>query len=217
MAEAEREAMTVDHITRNPTERLLWAKWQANPSDDLRNRILAFYDGLALTHAHAFITAGRMAGMSFGDLYSEGWVGLCAAFDSFDTTRGVLFYTHASERIIGAIKHALRDKGNQIRLPGWRIEAGDVAAEIDVIDDYLDPPADTPSVDAMITHLALTQALAKLPYRERETVIACDLEGYTQQETANMHDWSVITSFRARKRGLNKLHSLLQLSLAIMP
>jgi RNA polymerase sigma factor (sigma-70 family) len=206
--------MTVDHITKNPIERELWRQWQANPSDALRNRMLAFYDRMVKQQAARFLAAGVMAGMEFDDLYSEGWIGLCRAFDDFDCERGVLFYTYARQKVEFAIKHALRDKGNAVRLPGWQIEAGEQPAEIEMLDDS---PADTPSTDDVLTHLALVQALEKLPYRERQTIIAHDLEGYWHRELAEIYGRSDSASSTIRLRGMRRLRAMLVLSLGILP
>ena len=64
---------------------------------------------LGLVHACAGRFRGR--GMEYDDLYSAGCVGLIKAYDNFDESRGVCFYTYAVPVILGEIKKLFRDGG----------------------------------------------------------------------------------------------------------
>ena len=189
--------MTVDPITKNPIERELWRQWQANPSDALRDRILPFYGLLVKQQAARFLSAGVMADMEFGDLYSEGWIGLCGAFDSFDTARGA-FSTWASVKVRYAILGALK------------LHTTKAEKDAECLYDVL---SDSPDADDILIHLALKVALAQLPDRDREIVVAHDVEEYSYRELAGIfgvsHTRVNILHSRAIGRMKNILHFVL--------
>ncbi|HZO96629.1 MAG TPA: sigma-70 family RNA polymerase sigma factor [Gaiellaceae bacterium] len=59
----------------------------------------------------------RDLGLPFEDLVQEGAIGLLAAIDDYDPTRGASFSTHAFWRVRAAVTHALTAQGQLVRLP----------------------------------------------------------------------------------------------------
>jgi RNA polymerase sigma factor for flagellar operon FliA len=85
----------------------LWARYRAEPSTELRNRLVMQYSPLVK------YVAGRLRSqlpesVDYGDLVSDGIIGLMEAIDRFDPDRGLTFQTFAVPRIRGAMVDALR-------------------------------------------------------------------------------------------------------------
>jgi RNA polymerase sigma factor for flagellar operon FliA len=94
--------------TEVPTEvEILWAKYVAQRTFELRNEIITLYSPLVR------FVVGRLGIPPTGlldaeDLVSYGMIGLISAIDRFDPTRGVRFEAFASVRIRGAVIDQLR-------------------------------------------------------------------------------------------------------------
>lgn len=85
----------------------LWTRYRAEPSIELRNRLVMQYSPLVK------YVAGRLRtrlpdSVDYGDLVSDGIIGLMEAIDRFDPARGLTFQTFAVPRIRGAMVDALR-------------------------------------------------------------------------------------------------------------
>jgi RNA polymerase sigma factor for flagellar operon FliA len=85
----------------------LWTRYRAEPSLELRNRLVMQYSPLVK------YVAGRLRtrlpdSVDYGDLVSDGIIGLMEAIDRFDPARGLTFQTFAVPRIRGAMVDALR-------------------------------------------------------------------------------------------------------------
>lgn len=85
----------------------LWTRYRAEPTIELRNRLVMQYSPLVK------YVAGRLRtrlpdSVDYGDLVSDGIIGLMEAIDRFDPTRGLTFQTFAVPRIRGAMVDALR-------------------------------------------------------------------------------------------------------------
>jgi len=78
-----------------------------------KDEIIRDYQGLVMKIARKW--TGR--GVDFLDLVQEGNLGLLAAFDRFDTTRGVKFITYATPWVNKYIREAALTSGNIVRLP----------------------------------------------------------------------------------------------------
>src|SRR5437867_12154489 len=85
----------------------LWRDYQANPSDDLRNRLVEHYLPLVKYNAER-IWSRLPEGVDLDDLISAGVFGLMDAIDAFDLERGVKFETYCVPRIRGAMLDELR-------------------------------------------------------------------------------------------------------------
>lgn len=85
----------------------LWTRYRAEPTIELRNRLVMQYSPLVK------YVAGRLRtrlpdSVYYGDLVSDGIIGLMEAIDRFDPARGLTFQTFAVPRIRGAMVDALR-------------------------------------------------------------------------------------------------------------
>ncbi|MDN9011091.1 sigma-70 family RNA polymerase sigma factor [Brevibacillus laterosporus] len=71
-----------------------------------------------------FLDVAKSTGISLDDLYSEGFVGLIKAYDSYDPTKfqgAPKFSTYAVPSIIGRIKEYLKRDGSLVRGPNYII------------------------------------------------------------------------------------------------
>lgn len=85
----------------------LWSAYRADPTVELRNRLVLQYSPLVK------YVAGRLRtrlpeSVEYADLVSDGIIGLMEAIDRFDPGRGLTFQTFAVPRIRGAMVDALR-------------------------------------------------------------------------------------------------------------
>ncbi len=93
----------------------LLREYRATNDQDIRDTIVLQYNGLVESVARRFSGAGEPA----EDLAQEGYIGLIAAVDGYDLSKGVKFSTYATHFVIGQIKHYLRDRGKIIKEPAW--------------------------------------------------------------------------------------------------
>jgi RNA polymerase sigma factor for flagellar operon FliA len=96
---------------RSPLDKLsmteVWKKYQANPSEDVRNYLMEKFLPLVRYNAERIHT--RLPDeVDLEDLMSAGIFGLMDAIDAFDLARKVKFETYCAPRIRGAILDELR-------------------------------------------------------------------------------------------------------------
>ncbi|MDX9856330.1 MAG: FliA/WhiG family RNA polymerase sigma factor [candidate division Zixibacteria bacterium] len=84
-----------------------WVRYQKNPTDESRQRLLNTYLPLVRNVA-ARMAMGFPRSVELSDLINTGVIGLIEAFGHFDPARGVKFETYAVPRIRGAILDELR-------------------------------------------------------------------------------------------------------------
>jgi len=85
----------------------LWEAYQANPSDELRNRLIEHYLPIVRYTAER-VAMNLPQSVDIDDLMSAGLFGMMEAIKSFDLGRGVKFKTYCSWRVRGAILDELR-------------------------------------------------------------------------------------------------------------
>jgi RNA polymerase sigma factor for flagellar operon FliA len=85
----------------------LWRDYKANPTVELRNRLVENYLPLVRYNAER-IWSRLPEGVDLDDLISAGVFGLMDAIDAFDLDRGVKFETYCVPRIRGAMLDELR-------------------------------------------------------------------------------------------------------------
>jgi len=98
------------HVRTFPDEASLaaaWRQFKANPTDELRNRLVEHYLYLVRYTAER-IRAKLPDEVDVEDLMSAGIFGLVDAIDAFDLGRGVKFETYCAPRIRGAVLDELR-------------------------------------------------------------------------------------------------------------
>lgn len=85
----------------------LWEAYQANPNDELRNRLVEHYLPIVRYTAER-VAVNLPQSVELDDLMSAGLFGMLEAIKSFDLGRGVKFKTYCSWRVRGAILDELR-------------------------------------------------------------------------------------------------------------
>jgi RNA polymerase sigma-B factor len=83
----------------------------------LRNRLIEAHLNLVRQQAQRMALRCNLA---FDDLFQIGCLGLVAAVEGFDPTKGHAFSTYAVPLIIGKMRHHLRDRHQPIRC-SWRL------------------------------------------------------------------------------------------------
>jgi RNA polymerase sigma factor (sigma-70 family) len=78
-----------------------------------RTRLVEEHMGLVRSVAFRY----RDLGLPLEDLVQEGAIGLLAAIDEYDSSRGATFSTYAFWRVRAAVTHALTARGQLIRVP----------------------------------------------------------------------------------------------------
>ncbi|MEE8576653.1 MAG: sigma-70 family RNA polymerase sigma factor, partial [candidate division Zixibacteria bacterium] len=84
-----------------------WARYQKNPTHEVRQRLLNKYVPLVRNVA-ARMAMGFPRSVELSDLINTGVIGLIEAFGNYDPERGVKFETYSVPRIRGAILDELR-------------------------------------------------------------------------------------------------------------
>lgn len=111
-----KQTVTVDAVDSSVTPRRAkkwevsardWVRYQKNPTDESRQRLLNTYLPLVRNVA-ARMAMGFPRSVELSDLINTGVIGLIEAFGHFDPARGVKFETYAVPRIRGAILDELR-------------------------------------------------------------------------------------------------------------
>lgn len=91
------------------------ASYANSRNPKIRDEVVLQYSNLVESIGRRFVGACE----PLEDLVQEGYIGLIASVDKYDTDKGVKFSTYATHFIIGQIKHYLRDKGKIIKEPAW--------------------------------------------------------------------------------------------------
>lgn len=81
----------------------------------LQDEIARRHAGLVRSVAYQF----KFTGEPLEDLVQAGYLGLLGAVANFDLARGTKFSTYATHLIKGEIRHYIRDKYGQVRVPQW--------------------------------------------------------------------------------------------------
>jgi RNA polymerase sigma factor FliA len=163
----------------------LWSSYRADPSQELRNRLVLQYSPL-VKYVAGRLRARLPESVEYADLVSDGILGLMEAIDRFDPARGLAFQTFAVPRIRGAMVDALRgldwvprsvrDKIRKVEEAQQRVEA------------RLGRIPDDPEIAAElgITVSALRDLYAKVAFTSVATVedleLADDLSAAATQE-----------------------------------
>ena len=175
-------------------------------------------------------------GVEADDLYQLGCLGFLKAVRGFDFAYGTCFSTYAVPKIAGEIRRFLRDDGTikvgrSIReeptLSLLAEETGLTVEEIARTDLACDEPeslqaefgdgltlegtlgGDAPE-ERLVERLALEEAIARLPERERLTIQLRYFHGMTQERTAKVLGVSQVQVSRLERRGLERLRHLLR-------
>lgn len=97
----------------------LWQQYRSCPSRENRDiLLLSCKNSIVSIRKRCF---ERVWPETAEDLVQEGWIGLIEALDDFNPDKhpNVKFSTYASHRIVGQMRHFMRDKVFEIRIPAW--------------------------------------------------------------------------------------------------
>ena len=92
----------------------LFQKYQANPTTDLRNKIVELNFGLVKKEANHWV---HKCNESYEDLLQVACIGLIRAIERFNIGKGNAFSSFAMPYVRGEIQHYLRDKSSTVRIP----------------------------------------------------------------------------------------------------
>src|SRR4051794_40792829 len=101
----------MNSTTQTTDEQLLWQKYRARPTSQLRAELIHRYRPLAQS------TARRVCLYYDEDVEQVALLGLIRAVDRFDPSRGNGFSTFAVPTIVGEVRRYLRDHSRLIRYP----------------------------------------------------------------------------------------------------
>lgn len=84
-------------------------------AEEIEEELVKRNIGLVKSIAKDFLHSGE----EFDDLVQAGYIGLLNAMHNYDFSKGAKFSTYATHLIKGEIRHYIRDKHGEIRLPAW--------------------------------------------------------------------------------------------------
>ena len=93
----------------------LLAEYSRTRDPQVRDRLVALHERMVRYLASRF---GLGAGTTLDDLVQVGYIGLLAAIDRYDPSRGASFATFAVPTILGELKRYFRDQTWGLKAPG---------------------------------------------------------------------------------------------------
>jgi RNA polymerase sigma-B factor len=96
-----------------PPDHELFGAYRASGDQELRNRLVERYAGLAVSLARRF----DQRGVPLDDLVQVAQLGVLNAVERFDPDRGAAFTTFATATVLGELKRHFRDKTWTVRVP----------------------------------------------------------------------------------------------------
>jgi RNA polymerase sigma factor for flagellar operon FliA len=163
----------------------LWAAYRAEPTIELRNRLVLQYSPL-VKYVAGRLRARLPESVEYADLVSDGIIGLMGAIDRFEPERGLTFQTFAVPRIRGAMVDALRGLDWVPR--SVRDKVRDIEAAQRVLEARLGRVPEDPEIAAElgISVRALRELYAKVAFTSVATMedleLADDLSAAATQE-----------------------------------
>ncbi len=203
-----RREETLEGGCREEITRKLIEEFRKTGDIGIRNRIVAWHQGLVRTIARRFICRGE----PLEDLIQEGFIGLLKAIELYDPSQGAKFSTYATYKIAGCIEHYLRDKSRLIRRPAWIQEwCGRVQRETNRLRQTL---GREPSLKEIADSLKISLSfLASL----REAMAMGDVGSLDAPKTEDLedHPLSLLDQVASSERGSIDLEERISLSQAI--
>ncbi len=178
-------------------EARLWHEYKVNGRLEARQELIEHYQLLVLREATKYPVQETV----ILDLIQEGTVGLMEAAEKYEVEQGVAFSLYAIHRIRGRMLDFLRKSQTDI-LVGEEQEEKIFGLEI--VPDTAFETADRNSLN-----FAVSEAINRLPDREKSVIRSVYLKEKTAAETAS--DLSVSTAYvyQLEKRGIRRLRGML--------
>jgi RNA polymerase sporulation-specific sigma factor len=184
-----------------PTEER--ALWERVAQGDLQahKKLMTAYQPLVFKIAISF----QLPEGDTMELIQEGMVGLLEAAENYDYTRGVAFSVFASFRIKGSMVDYLK-KSNS----GALYLEGDLGSGLTLGETLTSAQASpTELAERQLLHEKVTQALGRLPEKEKQVITGMYLEDKTAQTVADAIDISLGHVYRLQKKGVRRIRGML--------
>lgn len=182
-------------------EKQLWEK--AGKGDmEAHNRLMTSYQPLVFKVAMGF----QLPENDTMELIQEGMVGLLEAAESYDYKRGVAFSLFATYRIKGSMLDYLNKSSNKgvVYLEG-ETHQGFTLAEV-LMSDSASP---VEAAEQQLLQEKVTQALGRLPIKEKQVLTSIFLEDKPAQAVAEAIDVSLGHVYRLQKQGVRRIRGML--------
>ena len=151
------------------TAKELWGKYKKEKDEKALAELLEMFDDLIYFWASKFIRYGE----PFEDLVQVGYLGFLKAIENYDPEKGELS-TYISHCVLGEIKHYLRDKTGNIRIPKT------VKKLISSMDAFIDKVWEEenryPTIDEIAKALNIKKESVKELFRIKESIMTLSIE-----------------------------------------
>ena len=151
------------------TAKELWDKYKKEKDEKALAELLEIFDDLIYFWASKFIRYGE----PFEDLVQVGYLGFLKAIENYDPEKGELS-TYISHCVLGEIKHYLRDKTGNIRIPKT------VKKLISSMDAFIDKVWEEenryPTIDEIAKALNIKKESVKELFRIKESIMTLSIE-----------------------------------------
>ncbi len=151
------------------TAKELWDKYKKEKDEKALIGLLEIFDDLIYFWASKFIRYGE----PFEDLVQVGYLGFLKAIENYDPEKGELS-TYISHCVLGEIKHYLRDKTGNIRIPKT------VKKLISSMDAFIDKVWEEenryPTIDEIAKALNIKKESVKELFRIKESIMTLSIE-----------------------------------------
>lgn len=178
--------------------------WLARSKGDMQahTRLMTAYQPLVFKIAMSF----RLDESATMELIQEGMVGLLEAAESYDFRRGVAFSLFATYRIRGSMLNFLK-KTSYNGILSLEDELGEGLFLRDVIasDDF----APCEIAERHLLQEKVSQAMGKLPSKEKSILTSLLLEDCPAQVVADDNNISLGHVYRLQKKGIRRIRGML--------
>lgn len=185
------------------TEMFLWRDFKDAGNRDSRTRLIEQYQPLVFREVMRWHIPSNLE----MDAVQEGTVGLIEAVDRFDYARGVAFSLFGCHRIRGRVIDYLQKEQRigAVSIDEPLGESGLLLQDI-LSDNAIDLAEQT---DQTILFEQVTQAMGKLPPKEKLVVQSVYLRDEQQKHIADELSLSLTYVYRLRKKGIQRIRGML--------
>ncbi len=201
MLQAYLEELRRTQLLQPEEEAALW-ELAARGDEQAHRKLMSAYQPLVFKVAISF----SLPEAETMELIQEGMVGLLEAAETYDYRRGVAFSLFASYRIRGCMLDYLkRSAGTGLLYLDGATPAGGTLA--DTLASVQASPVEV--AERHLLHEKVTQALERLPQKEKLVLTGMYLEDKTAQAVAGALDVSLGHVYRLQKQGVRRIRGML--------